>query len=158
LEWQRARLAALPDATVGAAYGRDAAADEDLVEFRVALPLPLFDRGQGQQQAARAEAEIAAAHRDSTAQELAQQLAAAMARMQAAQEQVIGYRTRILPKAEKALELVRGGFAAGKFGFLDLVDTQRTAAEARLAYLDKLLELNLAHADWEALAGVEPRN
>jgi hypothetical protein len=35
------------------------------------------------------------------------------------------------------------------------VDTQRTAAETRLEYLDKLLELNLAFADLEALAGVD---
>ena len=48
---------------------------------------------------------------------------------------------------------MRTGFDAGKFGFLDLVDTQRTLTEARLAYWDKLLELNLALAELEALAG-----
>jgi cobalt-zinc-cadmium efflux system outer membrane protein len=47
--------------------------------------------------------------------------------------------------------LVRIGFAEGKFNFIDLVDTQRTAAEARLAYQQRLLEMNLAQADLEAL-------
>jgi cobalt-zinc-cadmium efflux system outer membrane protein len=77
----------------------------------------------------------------------------AVARLQTAQSQADAYRARILPKAEEALRLVRGGFEAGKFGFLDLVDTQRTAVEVRLAYYDILLELNTAAADLDALAG-----
>ena len=39
----------------------------------------------------------------------------------------------------------------GKFNFIDLVDTQRTTAEVRLAYQQKLLELNIAQAELEAL-------
>ena len=58
--------------------------------------------------------------------------------------------------AEKALELVRGGFEQGKFGFIDLLDTQRTTAEARLAYQQKLLELNIAQAELEALLATVP--
>ncbi|MBI5395756.1 MAG: hypothetical protein HZA91_10705, partial [Verrucomicrobia bacterium] len=40
---------------------------------------------------------------------------------------------------------------AGKLGLLDLLDTQRTTVEARLAYYDKLLELNVAQAELESL-------
>jgi cobalt-zinc-cadmium efflux system outer membrane protein len=56
-----------------------------------------------------------------------------------------------LPKANEALRLVQRGFEEGKFGFIDLLDTQRTAAEVRLAYQQKLLELNVAQAGVEAL-------
>jgi len=157
LEIRRARLEPLPDVTVGAEYGRDTAANESLLKFRVSLPLPLFDRGQGRQREARAEAEIATQESNAAEQKLTEQLALARARMAAAQEQVDAYRARILPKATEALRLVRGGFEAGKFGFLDLVDTQRTAAEAQLAYLDQLLELNLAHADYAAWATTAPQ-
>ncbi|MCX6926135.1 MAG: TolC family protein, partial [Verrucomicrobia bacterium] len=51
----------------------------------------------------------------------------------------------------EALRLLQRGFEEGKFGFIDLLDTQRTAAQARLAYQRKLLELNIAQADIEAL-------
>jgi len=54
---------------------------------------------------------------------------------------------------------VQTGFEQGKFGFMDLLDTQRTAAEVRLAYQQKLLELNVAQAELEALLArkvVEP--
>jgi hypothetical protein len=37
-----------------------------------------------------------------------------------------------------------------------LLDTQRTAAEVRPAYQTKLLELNIAQADLEALIGLLP--
>ena len=157
LEWRRARLDPLPDVTVGVAGGRDAAANENLLEFRVSLPLPIFDHGQGRKRETRALAEMS--HYDLTAieQRLAQDWAVTEARLRATSEQVESYRTRILPKAEEALKLVRGGFEAGKFGFLDLVDTQRTLAEARLAYLDKLLELNLSLTELEALAGTQTK-
>jgi outer membrane protein, heavy metal efflux system len=153
LEWRRAKLDPLPDVTLGVAGGRDTAVDENLLEFRVSVPLPLFDRSQGRKREARARAEMARYDLTATEQRLLRDFAVAIARLRAAGEQVEIYQTRILPKAEEAMKLVRGGFEAGKFGFLDLVDTQRTLAEARLAYLDKLLELNLALADLEAMAG-----
>ena len=37
----------IPDSEIRLAYGRDAATDEDFVEAGISLPLPLFDRGQG---------------------------------------------------------------------------------------------------------------
>ena len=157
LEWRRARLEPLPDVRLGIAGGRDAAANESLLEFRVSLPLPIFDRGQGRKREARALAEMARYDVSATEQRLWQDFDVAEARLKASSEQVETYRTRILPKAEEALKLVRGGFEAGKFGFLDLVDTQRTLAEARLAYLDKLLDLNQALIDLEALAGTQTK-
>ena len=80
-------------------------------------------------------------------------------RFRTAVEQVASYRERILPKADEALRLVQAGFEQGKFGFIDLLDTQRTTAEARLAYQQKLLELSVAQAELESLAagGIQPQ-
>lgn len=151
LELRRAKLDPWPDLTVGVAGGREEGANETLMALRVSLPLPLFDRAQGRKREARALAEIARYDLTGTEQRLVQEFGVIEARLEAAGKQAQAYRVRILPKAEEALRLVRGGFEAGKFGFLDLVDTQRTAAEVRLAYYDKLLELNSAEADLEAL-------
>jgi cobalt-zinc-cadmium efflux system outer membrane protein len=84
-------------------------------------------------------------------QQLEREWANAQKRYHTAADQVANYRERILPKAEEALRLVRTGFEEGKFNFIDLVDTQRTTAEARLAYQQKLLEMNVAQAELEAL-------
>lgn len=155
LELRRAEREPLPDVTLGLGAGRNGASDETIMEFRASLPLPLLDRAQGRKRETRALAEAAKFDESASAQRLLQEFGIAEVRLKAAREQAEAYRTRILPKAEEALILVRGGFEAGKFGFLDLVDTQRTAAESRLEYLDKLLELNLAATELEALAGVE---
>jgi cobalt-zinc-cadmium efflux system outer membrane protein len=149
LELRRARLEPLPDVKFGVAGGRDEASNETLMEFRVSLPLPVFDRAQGRKREARALAEIARFDLTAAEQRLVRELDVLEARLRAANEQVEAYRTRILPKAEEASRLVRAGFEAGKFGFLDLVDTQRTVAETRLAYYDKLLELNATAAELE---------
>ncbi|MCX6908022.1 MAG: TolC family protein, partial [Verrucomicrobia bacterium] len=133
------------------AAGSDNAADMTLMAFRVSVPLPIFDRAQGRKREARANADIARYDLNTTELRLARDLAVADERLRAAFRQVESYRARILPKVEGALRLVRTGYDAGKLGLLDLLDTQRTAVEARLAYYDKLLELNVAQAELESL-------
>ena len=151
LELRRAKLDPLPDPTFGIAAGRDTGADATIMEFRVSLPLPLFDRAQGRQREARARTDIARNDLSAMELRLIRDLAVLDERLRAAGRQVESYRARILPKADGALQLVRAGYDAGKFGLLDILDTQRTATEVRLAYYDKLLELNTAQAQLEAL-------
>ena len=151
LELRRAKLDPLPDVTMGVAAGRDNAADTTLMAFRVSVPLPVFDRAKGRKREARANADIARYDLTTTELRLARDLAVADARLRSAAAQVESYRARILPKADGALRLVRTGYEAGKLGLLDLLDTQRTAVEVRLAYYDKLLELNVAQAELESL-------
>jgi len=154
LELRRARLEPFPDAKLGVAGGREGGSERSsIVEFRVSLPLPLIDRAKGKKQEAQANVAIADAELTSIEQQLVREWGTTSQRYRAAIEQVTNYRERILPKADKALELVRGGFEQGKFDFIDLLDTQRTTAEARLAYQQKLLELNVAQAELEALLG-----
>jgi cobalt-zinc-cadmium efflux system outer membrane protein len=158
LELRRARLEPFPDVKVGVAGGRLGETDESIVELRFSLPIPLIDRAKGRKKEARANLSIAEAELASIEQRLLREWGIASQRLRAAIEQVTNYRERILPKAERALELVRGGFEQGKFDFIDLLDTQRTTAEARLAYQEKLLELNVAQAELEALLAVASRD
>jgi len=151
LELCRARLEPFPDLTVGAAGGRNSGENRSLLALFVSLPLPLFDRAQGRKREARALEEVGRFDLNATEQRLIQELDATIARLRTAAEQVTAYREDILPKAEDAFGLVRGGFEAGKFGYLELVDTQRMFAEVRLAYYGKLSELSSAQADLEAL-------
>ena len=151
LEHRRARLEPYPDVKVGVAGGRIGATDESIVQLGFSLPLPILDRGKGKRQEARANVNIAEAELHAAQQQLHREWANALKRYRTAAEQVANYRERMLPKATEALRLVQTGFEQGKFGFIDLVDTQRMTAEARLAYQQKLLEMNLAQAELEAL-------
>jgi cobalt-zinc-cadmium efflux system outer membrane protein len=149
---RRAGLEPLPDVQLGLAGGRDEAANENLMALRLTIPLPLFDRNKGKRQEAQAGVQEAEAEIIATEQGLIAGWRAAAARYKAAAQQVSVHRNRILPKSEQALRLVQTGFEEGKFGFIDLLDIQRTTAEASMAYQKKLFELNSALADLEAIA------
>jgi cobalt-zinc-cadmium efflux system outer membrane protein len=157
LELRRARLEPYPDVRLGVAGGREASPDRgSLVELRMLLPLPFVDRSKGRRQEARAKVDIAEAEVAGIEQGLLRAWRTAGQRLRTAAEQVAAYQDRILPRANEALRLVQTGFEQGKFGFIDLLDTQRTAAEARLVYQQKLLDLNVAQADIETLLGATP--
>ncbi|TAN37741.1 MAG: TolC family protein [Verrucomicrobia bacterium] len=151
LESRRARLEPYPDVKAGVSGGRMGERDQSIIQLGFALPLPILDRGQGRQQAARANVNVAEAELQAVQQQLQREWANALKRYRTAAEQVASYRERILPKANAALRLVQTGFEQGKFNFIDLVDTQRTTAEARRAYQQKLLELNITQVQLEAL-------
>jgi len=155
LELRRARLEPYPDVRMGVAGGRVGETDESIIQLGVSLPLPILDRGKGKQQEAQANVSVAEAELAAVLHQLQQEWANAHRRYRTAVQQVNNYRERLLPKASEALRLVQTGFEEGKFGFIDLVDTQRTTAEARLAYQQKLLEMNIAQAELEAL--LQPR-
>lgn len=157
LAWRRARLEPYPDVRLGVAGGREGGGSESsIVEFRVAVPLPLLDRAKGRQHEARAQVTVAEAEAAAVEQRLRRAWAVARERLRTAAAQVSAYRERILPKAEQALRLVQRGFEEGKFGLIDLLDTQRTAAQTRQAYVEALLELNSARAELEAMIGAPP--
>ncbi len=156
MELRRANLEPYPDVNVGVAGGREEGPERSsIVQLRVSLPMPIIDRSKGKKDEARANINIAEAEQAAIEQRLLRDWGTGHQRVKVAAEQVANYRERILPKANEALRLVQTGFEQGKFGFIDLLDTQRTAAEARLAYQQKLLELNVAQAELEAVvAGV----
>jgi cobalt-zinc-cadmium efflux system outer membrane protein len=151
LELRRARLEPYPDVKVGVAGGRIGETDESIIQMGFSLPLPIIDRGKGKKQEAQANVTAAEAELAIVEQRLWHEWSVTAQRLRAAAAQAENYRVKILPKANEALRLVQTGFEAGKFGFMDLLDTQRTTAEVRLAYQQKLLELNLAQAELEAL-------
>lgn len=156
LEMGRARLETYPDVKVGVAGGRIGETDQSIIQLGFSVPLPILDSGRGKRQEARANVSVAEAELASVEQRLWWNWGTATQRLRTAADQVSNYRERILPKANEALRLVQTGFEQGKFGFIDLLDTQRTTAEVRLTYQQKLLELNFAQAELEALLGLHP--
>lgn len=151
LEWRRARLEPYPDVRMGVDGGREGRDDNAIIQFRVSVPLPIFDRVKGRTAEARAEFQAAEAQLAAASLRLERDYAVIRQRFAAAVQQLTAYRDRIVPRADQALKLVRTGFDEGKFTFIDLLDTQRTTAEAHLAYQQKLLDLSVAQAELETL-------
>jgi cobalt-zinc-cadmium efflux system outer membrane protein len=157
-EYRRARLEPYPDVKLGAAGGQDAGGGGSIVQFTLSVPVPIIDRSKGRKQEVHANVSVAEAELAAVEHRLLRDWGMASQRLRTAVEQVSNYRERILPKANEALRLLQRGFEEGKFGFIDLLDTQRTAAQVRLAYQQKLLELNIAEVDVEALLARVPND
>ena len=143
----------IPNVTLsgGVRYFNDT--DDTGVVVKLSLPLVLFDYNQG--------AVLEARHRLSQAEEerraVEVRLSAALA--EAYQSLITGYRDvtgiqrDVLPAAEEAFQVATEGYRQGKFGFLDVLDAQRTLFETKGQYLDALSAYHKAVADTERLIG-----
>jgi len=151
LEFRRAKLEPYPDVKATVSGGRAGETGESIIELGFSVPLPIINWGKGKKQEAEANVSVADAELRAVEQRLLRDWGIARERHRVAATQVTNYRDRILPKADEALRLVQTGFEQGKFGLTDLLDTQRTTSEARRAYQQRLLELNVAQAEIEAL-------
>lgn len=156
LELRRARLEPYPDVRAALSGGQLGETGQSIIQIGFSVPLPIIDWGKGKKQEAQANLAVSEAELAGVQQRLLRQWGVASERLRTAAAQADSYRERILPRANEALRLVQTGFEEGKFGFIDLLDTQRTAAETRLAYQQKLLDLNVAQAEVEALQGRLP--
>lgn len=97
----------------------------------VSLPLPVLDRNSGN--IARASSEIVQAEQDARQARLnaEQALHEAWLDWQTAYSEAHELQTRIIPSAEEALKLSRQGYERGRFSFLEVLNAQRTLADAQ---------------------------
>lgn len=70
-----------------------------------------------------------------------------------AHAEVTTLRQEVLPGAQSAFEAVSRGYRLGKFGFLDVLDAQRTLFGAKAQYLRALASYHRAVAEVERLIG-----
>lgn len=141
----------LSDIEFEAAVGREN--DDGIIEGGIVIPLPLINRNQAKIAAAECRRQQAALQIQATRNQLVAALAEAYGNFTNAQDRVTTYAGSILPKAQTALEQTNEGYRQGKFSQLDVLDAQRTLADARSAHLAALLDLNSSAAELEKIAG-----
>jgi cobalt-zinc-cadmium efflux system outer membrane protein len=98
----------------------------------LSIPLPLFDRNQGNVLAALRRADKARDELKAVENRLSAEVAEATARLSVAQSELTILRTDILPGALSAYEAASKRFELGKFSFLDVLDAQRTLFQQKL--------------------------
>ncbi|MHA7683666.1 TolC family protein [Cupriavidus sp. PET2-C1] len=125
-----------PDLTVSLGSKRDNGSDRGTMPvLGVSLPLPLFDRNQGNLYAALRQADKAADEYRATQVRLANALQQATRQLSVSRTSADSLKGTVLPAAQQAYEAATRGFEAGKFNFLDVLDAQRTWFQARVRYL-----------------------
>ncbi|EHP40220.1 outer membrane efflux protein [Cupriavidus basilensis OR16] len=125
-----------PDLTISLGSKRDNGSDRGTMPvLGVSLPLPLFDRNQGNLYAALRQADKAADEYRATQVRLANELQQATRQLTVSRSSADTLKGTVLPAARQAYEAATRGFEAGKFNFLDVLDAQRTWFQARIRYL-----------------------
>ena len=143
----------VPDLTVAAGPRRFSETSDHAWVAGISLPLPIFDSNKGERRAAEFELEGAARDRRSAGVEIEVGLTSVIERLDAAVEVATALEAEVVPAASSAFEAVEIGYTEGKFGFLDVIDAQRTLFEARSILLDSALEYALAKVDLERMIG-----
>lgn len=148
-----AQVSRIPDIGVSAGVTRFEEDGSYAGTAGLSLPLPLFDRNSGgiasaKHQANRAEYEQRAARLRATAD-----LVEAYSRLETARAEALTTKAELLPGAQEAFDAAQTGYREGKYGHLELLDTQRTLNETKTRYLNVLADYHKAAADVERLIG-----
>lgn len=148
------RTRRIPDLTVSLGVKRDNQLGRDQAVMGVSIPLPLFDRNQGNLAEALSREDKARDELAATRIRLASEATQAWERLQTARAEVVALADEVLPGAQTAFDAATKGFELGKFGFLDVLDAQRTLFLARSQYLRALAEAHRARAELDRILGV----
>lgn len=147
------RAQRIPDLTVsiGSQYSRE---DRERINVvGVSMPIPLFNRNQGNVLAASRRADQARDLRNAVELKLLTQTQTALDQWMTATKDVESFDQIILPSAKSAVDAATRGFEMGKFGFLEVLDAQRTLIAARGQYLEALAMATDARVAVERIHG-----
>jgi cobalt-zinc-cadmium efflux system outer membrane protein len=145
----------VPDVSLTVGSKRSEELGRTQAVFGVSVPLPLFDRNQGAVLAASRRVDQARDGLGAVASQLEAELVRAREEYAAARAQALALQGEILPGAQSAYDAASTGFEYGKFGFLDVLDAQRTLLQAQSHYLTTLADAHRAQAAIFRLTGAE---
>lgn len=128
----------IPDIRLGAAIRRYLELDQNTALLDMSIPIPIFDRNQGNRLEAQQRVYQARDQRMAVELQLKTELIRVYESLLAAQRETQTLRDEVLPGAQKAFELTNRGYQLGKFSFLEMLDAQRAYFQNRTLYVRAL--------------------
>ncbi|WP_431045732.1 TolC family protein [Roseateles sp. L2-2] len=147
------RTRRIPDVTVTLGAKRAQEIGRNQAVIGVSMPIPLFDRNQGAQREALKRRQAAEQLAEAEAMRVRAEVLSAAGELRARADEVDTLQHSVLPGAREAYTAATRGFELGKFGFLEVLDAQRTWLQARMQWLDALARAHRANADLERRLG-----
>ena len=141
------------DFTVSVGVKRREESQNEQMTFGFSIPLPLYNRNQGNLLEALRREDKARDELLATRITLISDAYQVMERLRARREEAQLLRTEVVPGAKSAYEAATIGFENGKFSFLEVLDAQRTFFSAKSQYLNALAAVHRAVTDLEAILG-----
>jgi cobalt-zinc-cadmium efflux system outer membrane protein len=142
-----------PDVTVSLGMNRNEELGRNQAIIGVSVPLPIFDTNRGNILEAQRRTDKARDELLATETRLGGELAQAFERLSTSRQEVDALQNEVLPGAQSAYAAATTGFEYGKFGFLDVLDAQRTLLQAKSQYLRSLSEAHRAAAEIDRILG-----
>ncbi|QDT52752.1 Cobalt-zinc-cadmium resistance protein CzcC precursor [Caulifigura coniformis] len=152
---QRAEVQPFPNVTLSTGYIYQVMSPHNLAILQAEIPIPVWNKNQGNISAACAEVTKSQQAVARTQLDIARQMADAIGRYQQAQQQVVRYRERIIPRAQEGVKVARSGLESGQLDLLRLLQTQRALIDSSLSYLTSLQSRWSAAADIAGLIQLE---
>ncbi len=149
--WNLEKAQAVPDVTLLVGYKTLRDTGNKGMILGAALPIPVFNRNQGNVQSAAAEILKTQEQVIQMQLLLENKLSLSHLELTQAYQEALMLETGILASATQTLELAQEGYQEGKFEYLDLLDAQRTLFEVKENYIQSLLRYHQKRADIEYL-------
>ncbi|MBM4054399.1 MAG: TolC family protein [Planctomycetes bacterium] len=155
LKVKEAKRKNIPDVDVSLGYKRLSVTDDDTIQAGISLPLPFFNRNQGNIIEAEKLSHKAKDDEAAVRHELLLQLDNAYSLYASTRELVRSFIDAIVPQAEESLKMSKQGYEHGEYDFLEVLDAQRTLINANASYLKALNNLFTSMTEIERLVGVK---
>lgn len=143
----------IPDLTVSIGSQYDERERERVNVVGLSMPIPLFNRNQGNVLAAARRTDQARDLRNASELRLRTEIQTTLDQWMTANTEVASFNQTILPAAQSAVDTATRGFEMGKFNFLDVLDAQRTLISARTQYIQAIAEATDAWVRIERIFG-----
>lgn len=148
---ERARRVQDPTVSLGVKRANEVGRNQ--VVLGVSIPLPLFDSNAGNQLQALRKVDQAEQKLQEQRLQLQAQVFVARQQLISSNQQLALLQSQVLPTAQSAYDIAVRGFSLGKFGFLDVLDAQRTLIESQRQLLDQWRASHKARAEIDRLLG-----
>jgi outer membrane protein, heavy metal efflux system len=144
MEIQRQEAQPIPNLNTQLAVQQDANSGYTIAGVQIGVPLPVFNRNQGNIRVAQAEYQRTFRDVQRLELQLRDALATAFRNFQQAKYQVARYEKGILDNARESLKLTEQSYEARQVSFLRVLTARRTYFEANLQYVQALIALRQA--------------
>ena len=147
------RAERIPNIKVGAFYAKD---DKDnIVGGKITIPIPFFDRRQGEIRQALARKSIAEIKYVNLHQAAIKALRAAYEKFKLSERELGLYPAEAMKRFEENLELYQKAYQEKQIELAEAILFQNQVLEARLKFIDALTNYNLSLAELKFQAGIE---
>jgi cobalt-zinc-cadmium efflux system outer membrane protein len=138
---------AIPDPTIfGGVRDFDRTGDQAFL-VGVSLPIPVWNRNQGNIISANSEVSKAKNQKIKTSLDLNRELVSEHQSWELAYQEVNSLRGEIIPSAEKAFKDASKAYESGRFPYIEVLDAQRTLFDAKEKLIDALKRYHFSKAE-----------